>query len=379
MSDQLVSVDEFLSARKDFVKTGDILIKASRGAASSWNRDKRTVRFVMSAEVEDRDRDIILQDGIRTEAFLENPQAFFNHRSYGRPVGTWSDVEKVLKGRPKRTEGLLTLAPEGINQDADFLALDIDAGLIKACSIGFIPKAVKKRPIPEDKKDADYYWPGYEILDCELVECSPCTIPSNPAALAKSAAEGNVLAKELIEEVLDNWAKDPATGILMRRSDFEAAHKSGTGNKTTVVEADTSKLAGLAKQVQEAVDAIAAEVKELGLADTGQTTTDKAAAQDDAGPGKIVVLDAHQTVKHDDVPETADVDDPKLTQPQARSFLRKLLDLAFGEENQAKVEQELRAKRHAEVEATVADATRKEALQHRFQSLEARMEGKGLV
>src|SRR4051794_9093205 len=126
MSDKLTSLDEFLSARKQFVKSGDILIKASRGAARSWDKEKRSVRFTMSAEVEDRDRDVIHHAGIRIDAFNENPQAFFNHRSYGRPVGTWSHVEKVLTGRPKRTEGTLTLAPDGINQDADYLALDID-------------------------------------------------------------------------------------------------------------------------------------------------------------------------------------------------------------------------------------------------------------
>jgi len=231
MADHLVSVDEFLNARKDFVKGGDVLLKAGR-AAPSWNAEKRTIRFTMSAEVEDRDRDIVVQAGLNTDEFLKNPIAPFQHASNTFPVGVWSDVEKLLNGRPKRTEGTLNLLPEGKDGVADRLAFHLEHGTIKACSIGFIPKAVEKRPAPEDKRDS-YFWPGYMIHEAELVECSPVSIPANPAALAKMAKEGDKLAAELIEEVLDNWVKHPETGLLMPRAEFEAAHKEATGTRTT--------------------------------------------------------------------------------------------------------------------------------------------------
>lgn len=232
MSDDLVSVDEFLSKRKDFVKSGDILLKANR-APSTWNQERRSAQFVVSAEVEDRDRDVVWQDGLDTTQFSLNPVAFFNHASFNFPVGTWSDLNKVA-GRPKRTEGTLTLVKEGVEETADKLALHLAGGSIRACSIGFIPKSVRKRAVPDDKKDAEYYWPGFDILSADLCEISPCTVPSNPAALAKMAADGDVTARDIIEDILDNWARSPA-GILMPREEFERAQKTATNNRTVVV------------------------------------------------------------------------------------------------------------------------------------------------
>ena len=84
MSDKLTSIDEFLSHHKDFVKSGDVLLKASR-SSSSWDPEKRSMRFVMSAEVEDRDRDIVYQDGLSIDEFLKNPVGFFQP-SFVRPA-----------------------------------------------------------------------------------------------------------------------------------------------------------------------------------------------------------------------------------------------------------------------------------------------------
>lgn len=229
----LVSIDEFLNERKDFVKSGDVLMKAASKAPSSWNPDTRSVKFTMSAEVEDRDRDIVVQAGIETDEFMKNPIAPWAHRSRDFPIGTWSELAKIT-GRPKRTEGVLTVVPEGTDEIADQVARHLAAGSIRACSIGFIPKSVERREVPEDRRDS-YFWPGYMIHECELVECSPCSIPSNPAALAKAAADGDVHAREMIEEILDNWAKDPTSGLLVPRSEFEAAYKVSAVEKTVVV------------------------------------------------------------------------------------------------------------------------------------------------
>jgi hypothetical protein len=234
MSDtQLVTVDEFLSSRKDFVKGGNVLMKAAK-APSTWNPEARTARFVMSSEAEDRDRDIVLQAGLDVTEFMKNPIAPFAHRSTDFPIGVWSDVEKNLTGRPRRTEGTLNLVPEGTDGVADRLAFHIGAGSIRACSIGFVPHAVERREVPESRRDSAFF-PGYRIIEAELVECSPVAIPSNPAALAKSAAEGDVLAREIIEQVLDEWTRHPETGLIVPRAEFEAAHKQATGGRSSVV------------------------------------------------------------------------------------------------------------------------------------------------
>jgi hypothetical protein len=238
-----VSTDEFLTARKHYVKSGDTIVKAiadewlkaNKLAPSSWNDKDRTIRFIMSAEVEDRDRDIIIQQGIDLTKFLDNPVAPLMHRSYDFSVGTWKDVEPLLNGRPKRHEGTLQLLAEGVEPNADRLARHISAGSIRACSIGFIPRFVVKRDVPDDKKQLPYYYPGYEVREAELLECSPCLIPANPDALAKMAKDGDTISREIIEEVLDNWARDPVSKQLLSREEFEKAQKEATGGRTSVV------------------------------------------------------------------------------------------------------------------------------------------------
>lgn len=229
MADEMVSVDEFLNARKGFVKSGDVLMKASTGV-SFYDAEAGTARFVMSTETEDRDRDIVMQAGIDLSAFEKNPSALLAHNSWDLPIGQWKDVSQILNGRPKRTEGTLVLTKG--DPVADRVGLHLAAGSLRACSIGFIPKDIRRREVPEDKRES-YYYPGYEILACELVECSPCAVPANPAALAKAMSEADpVVAREFVEQVLDTWAKHPENGLLVPRTEFEAAWKTLTSDRT---------------------------------------------------------------------------------------------------------------------------------------------------
>lgn len=223
-----ISVDEFLSKRKDFVKSGDILMKAVKSPAS-WNQERRSARFVMSTDTPDRDNDIIVQAGINLDSFMQNPVALAFHNSRSWPLGSWSNIEKILNGRPKRLEGDLNFIPEGDDVDADRMAKHVAAGTIRACSIGFIPMKLRQR-----ERDNDDSWPGYEITESELVECSIVPIPANPQAIIKDAAGDFKMARDTIEEILDTWAKHPATGLLMPRAEYEAAMKTLDGNKSYV-------------------------------------------------------------------------------------------------------------------------------------------------
>jgi hypothetical protein len=65
---------------------------------------------------------------------------------------------------------------------------------------------------------------GLQFNKAEIVECSLCGVPANPEALAKSI-EGNIaFAREAIEHVLDNWARD-AEGKLIERVAFEDLYR----------------------------------------------------------------------------------------------------------------------------------------------------------
>jgi HK97 family phage prohead protease len=239
MASKHVPIDEYLNSRgyggverKQFARDTGVILKAARiiEKAPKFDKDAGTMRFVMSAEVEDRDRDIVVQAGLDTSEFEKNPVAPWSHRAGDPPVGTWSDIEKTLTGRPKRTEGTLTLV-QG-EPMADRLAIHFAAGSVRACSIGFMPTSIERREVPEDQQ-GDYFYPGYMIHAAELYECSPCTVPANPAALAKAAAGGDAMAREMIEEVLDTWTIEK--GVLMPRKAFEAAYDVSTKDRTVVL------------------------------------------------------------------------------------------------------------------------------------------------
>lgn len=239
MAKKCVSIDEYLGSRgyggverKHFARDSGVIIKAAPTglAKARFNKEAGTMRFVMSAEVEDRDRDIVVQAGLNTTEFEKNPVAPWSHKAGDPPVGTWSELEKSLGGRPKRTEGTLTLVKG--EPMADRLAIHFDAGSIRACSIGFMPTSIERREVPQDPQGS-YFYPGYMIHEADLYECSPCCVPANPAALAKAAAEGDVMAREMIEEVLDTWTLEK--GVIVPRKAFEDAHRGAGGERKTFV------------------------------------------------------------------------------------------------------------------------------------------------
>src|SRR5262245_18962092 len=84
--------------------------------------------FVLSDETPDRMGDVIMVDGWQLANFKRNPIALFGHRS-DFPIGTWSDLRKQLRGR-------LVMAPEGTSPRIDEIRRLIDAGVLKAVSVG---------------------------------------------------------------------------------------------------------------------------------------------------------------------------------------------------------------------------------------------------
>ena len=129
------------------------------------------MNFVMSDETPDRMDDIILSDGWDLEHFKRNPIALFGHRS-DFPIGTWSNI----RVENKQLKGQLDLAPAGTSDRIDEIRKLIDAGILKAVSVGFRPKESKPRP----EKDGF----GYFFTKQELVETSLVSVPANPNALA---------------------------------------------------------------------------------------------------------------------------------------------------------------------------------------------------
>lgn len=221
-----VSADEARAARANVVKDvggKSVVFKgATFKAPSSWNAEKRSARFTMTSEAVDRYGDIVVQNGLDITRFLENPQGLLFHNSRAWPAGTWSDIVKNLTGRPKRTEGTFNFLPEGTDEDADRAARHVAVGSIRTVSIGFAPDWDQIELILDDEEE---WITGIKFNASELLECSLVPIPAQPDALAKSVDGDWKLARELIEDILDGWAKSPE-GVLIPKGVHERTYRT---------------------------------------------------------------------------------------------------------------------------------------------------------
>jgi len=217
-----ISVDEFLATRTLSSHEG-VLYRAA-AMPKSFDAASRSAVFVMTDESVDSYGDIVKANGANLDRFVANPIALLNHRS-DMVIGTWSDVTQ--KG--KRVEGKVTVAKQGTAPHIDMTYNLMEQGILKAASIGFMPTKVERRLDDEGEP----MW-SYVIHEWELYECSVVSVPANPSALAKSMRDGNVMARDLLEEVLDTYTKT-ASGLIVPKSDLEAAYKEALGNRTAVV------------------------------------------------------------------------------------------------------------------------------------------------
>lgn len=128
--------------------------------------------FVLSDATVDRYGDIVEPDGWDLTWFLKNPIALFGH-SNSFPIGTWSNL-RVEGGK---LIGRLNLAARGTSARIDELIGLVEQGVLRAVSVGFIPR--KSQPI-----DPEEPYKGVRFLEQELLETSLVSVPANPAALA---------------------------------------------------------------------------------------------------------------------------------------------------------------------------------------------------
>src|SRR6516225_2358721 len=143
------------------------------------------MEFILSDETPDRMDDVILSDGWDLKHFKKNPIALFAHRS-DFPIGKWSN----LRIEDKQLRGHLELAPVGTSHRIDEIIRLVDAGVLKAVSVGFRPTEY------EEREGTDW---GYTYVKSELVECSLVTVPANPNALA--VAKSLNISRETIDMI----------------------------------------------------------------------------------------------------------------------------------------------------------------------------------
>lgn len=134
------------------------------------------LEYIMSDDTVDRYGDIIDPKGWDLTDFKKNPIALFGHNS-NFPIGKWSNV-RVTGGK---LLGRLQLVEKGISQRIDEIIGLVEAGILRAVSVGFRP--LEAEPINEKEP-----WAGLRFTKSELLETSIVSIPANPNALAVAKA-----------------------------------------------------------------------------------------------------------------------------------------------------------------------------------------------
>jgi len=215
--------------------------------------------FVLSDATVDRYGDMIDASGWELTNFQKNPIALFNHNPHF-PVGKWSNLRvegNVLRGR-------LELAPEGTSDRIDEIRRLVDAGILRAVSVGF--KEIESKPRVVDKAIS-----GKIFMKSELVETSLVSVPANPNALA--IAKSLRVSDDTIDLVFAEQGKP--TGSLVRRGvdHGENAENPSRHQRTQAMQPTISdRVADAEKRVVSALDALSGH--ESKIDDTNVSDSD---------------------------------------------------------------------------------------------------------
>lgn len=143
---------------------------------------ERTIRFLISNEVTDRDGDNLIANGCDFSNYLKNPVFLpFHHADcfpLGKVVSIFIENDAVYADVYFPTVNELTTDPANASENAklvDFTYHCYKTGMLSAVSVGFIVK--KAEPNNTD---------GLTVREWELLEFSAVAIPANQEALAQA-------------------------------------------------------------------------------------------------------------------------------------------------------------------------------------------------
>lgn len=136
--------------------------------------------FVMSVGTPDGADDVVEQTW-DLKRFAANPVAFFNHRSWGLPVGRWERVRVeggVLRG---------DFVPTDASEEGRTIRAMLDEKTLRAASVGFVPgKVTERSKYPTDHPL--YAARGHVFSENNLLECSIVGVPMHPDATLQERA-----------------------------------------------------------------------------------------------------------------------------------------------------------------------------------------------
>jgi len=144
-----------------------------------------TKSFVLSDESIDADMERMKIGGIDLSRFKNNSTMLFMHRNGDFPIGTWNRI--------KKGGGQLVATPVFFEEDDEALRIQkyVEAGILKAASIGFMSIETVSEEPPEEYKEMlkKYYWRDTITVHKKsiLLEASIVPIGSNANALREKA------------------------------------------------------------------------------------------------------------------------------------------------------------------------------------------------
>lgn len=141
----------------------------------------RTVPFIFSTGETDRHGTRIRPDGWMLDNFKKNPVVIYSHQADG---GLFSEanpdnvigIAKNIRIENNELVGNITFENEKNNPLAEKLLQKVLSGIIRATSVGFLPRGAGRWSREEEV---------YIYDKCELLEISIVSIPSNPGSLAR--------------------------------------------------------------------------------------------------------------------------------------------------------------------------------------------------
>jgi phage head maturation protease len=207
---------------------------------------ERRKRYIANEQTRDRAGDIINQSGWDHKDFKKNPVALWAHNDSGFPIGTVEDIEvgEGKRGIPTLFQTIKYLDAD-VSEEADKVWKLVNAGVIKAVSVGFMPTKVRVPKNEGERKELGLGTFGVLYEKQAQLELSNCSIPMHQNALATKSMVTEALGdlvkskkitraeaaelEKLAERLEEGEAKVFAVGAVPVSADDETPCYGGSG------------------------------------------------------------------------------------------------------------------------------------------------------
>jgi phage head maturation protease len=148
---------------------------------------ERAVVAVISTPALDRDREVLLPNGVDLKAYRKNPVVLWAHDYKQPPIGKALWIKKTKEDVRAKVQ----FADTDMGNEVFQLFQD---SILKAFSVGFDPWSAESRDPAEADLKANPEWAGVDRIytKWELLEFSAVPVPANPEALAVAVSKGAV-------------------------------------------------------------------------------------------------------------------------------------------------------------------------------------------